>query len=91
MKVGYEIMGLEERENKRKQSIVKSAISDSPEGADTQNDVSQTINIVSKIKTETRSKRVNLLITPSTYTAAQKKCEHMGISLNECINQFLYS
>jgi len=78
-------MGLEERENKRKKSIVSSMITDSPE----EDTSTQAINIVPKAKTETRSKRINLLITPSVYAAAQEKCDKMGISLNECINQFL--
>ena len=83
-------MGLEERENKRKQSLVGSMITSSPKDEEVKSvSQNQNINIVSKEKTETRSKRVNLLITPSVYSAAQKKCEKMGISLNECINQFL--
>ena len=45
--------------------------------------------IVPAKKEETRSKRVNFIIKPSVYSAAQKKCKGMGISLNECINQFL--
>lgn len=81
-------MGLEERENKRKKSIVNSMISDSSEEVNAQ-DVSPAMNIVPKIKPETRSKRINLLVTPSVYADAQKKCNEMGISLNECINQFL--
>lgn len=45
--------------------------------------------IVVPVKEEARSKRVNLLIQPSLHKEAQKKCEKMGISLNECINQLL--
>jgi predicted HicB family RNase H-like nuclease len=81
-------MGLEERENKRKKSIVNSMITDSSEEVGTQ-DISKEMNIVPKAKTETRSKRINLLVTPSVYAEAQKKCDEMGISLNECVNQFL--
>ena len=40
-------------------------------------------------KEETRSKRVNLLLKPSVYGKAQKRCKKLGISLNECMNQFL--
>lgn len=47
------------------------------------------IVIVPREKEETKSKRVNFLIKPSVYNKAQKKCEELGISLNECINQFL--
>ena len=86
-------MGLAERENKRKQSIVGTMISDSQENPDVkpyvENVSREDINIVPKLKPETRSKRINLLVTPSVYAEAQKKCEKMGISLNECINQFL--
>jgi predicted HicB family RNase H-like nuclease len=82
-------MGLSERENKRKQSIVGTIISDSPENSESKNVSQENITIVPKPKTETRSKRINLLITPSVYNKAQKKCEKIGISLNECINQFL--
>jgi len=82
-------MGLEERENKRKKSIVNSMISDSAEESDAQDISGNIINIVSKAKPETRSKRLNLIVAPSVYAEAQKKCDEMGISLNECINQFL--
>jgi len=83
-------MGLAERENKRKQSIIGTMISDPQEKPGSENILTQgDINIAPKSKTETRSKRINLLITPTTYAEAQKKCEEMGISLNECINQFL--
>lgn len=81
-------MGLSERENMRKKSIVESMLSGSTDSTEMQV-TEQDINIVPKIKAETRSKRVNLLVTPSVYRDAQKKCKRMGISLNECINQFL--
>ena len=79
-------MGLQERENKRRQSIIGAMISDAhaPEDSDTQD-----VEIIAKPKAETRSKRINLLVTPSVYAEAQEKCKKMGISLNECINQFL--
>lgn len=44
---------------------------------------------ITAAKKEARSKRVNLLVTPSAYAAAKKKCDELGISVNECINQFL--
>ena len=82
-------MGLAERENKRKKSIVRAMVSDVSE-EDTVIQVSpRDINIIAKPKIETRSKRINLLIPPSLYVEVQKKCDEMGISLNECINQFL--
>lgn len=79
-------MGFAERENMRKQSVVEAMISESQ--PDARIDAQDTI-IVPKKKQETRSKRINLLITPSLYAEAQKKCGELGISLNECINQFL--
>jgi hypothetical protein len=45
--------------------------------------------IIAANKKEARSQRVNLLIQPSVYTAAKKKCKRLNISLNECMNQFL--
>ena len=86
-------MGLKEREAKRKNSLI-AMFADMPEEKaepevmDIQL-TTQDINIVAKQKTETRSKRINLLTTPSLYAEAQKKCDKMGISLNECVNQFL--
>ena len=93
-------MGLAERESKRKQSLVGAMISDS-DASDTFDSVStksaKTAKVIAqdmivpKAKAETRSKRINLLIRPSVYAQSQKKCEEMGISLNECVNQFLES
>lgn len=82
-------MGLAERENKRKNSVVGAMLSESSEGADAEIVRHGEINITPKAKAETRSKRVNLLIPPSLYIEVQEKCKDMGISLNECINQFL--
>ena len=42
-----------------------------------------------KMREETRSKRVNLIVKPSVYHMSKAKCDKMNISLNECINQFL--
>lgn len=90
-----------DRENKRK-SIVKAIMSEQPTEAteiipeqtsllaDTKQE-NKGIKIKPKEKEETRSKRINLLITPTVYLRAQKKCKSMGISLNECVNQFLSS
>lgn len=91
-------MGLEERENKRKKSLIGSMISDDTSSTESENQAiiineGESIDyrdiVIPKEKEETRSKRLNLLLKPSTYTKAQKKCEKLGISLNECINQFL--
>ncbi|SFS07854.1 hypothetical protein [Anaeromicropila populeti] len=45
--------------------------------------------VVVPAKEESRSKRVNLLLKPSLYKKAKEKCDEMGISVNECINQLL--
>lgn len=44
---------------------------------------------ISEIKRESKTKRVNLLIRPTTYKLAQAECAKLGISLNEAINQLL--
>lgn len=41
------------------------------------------------IKRETRSKRVNLLVKPSTYEAVVAKAEECGVSVNELINSYM--
>ena len=84
----------DERETRRKKSVVSAIIGDNQtEAADISNMTvefeKESIKIEPRAKEETRSKRVNLLITPSVYHQAQKKCKKLGISLNECINQFL--
>lgn len=58
----------------------------SPHGEEVQ--ASDPIIVVAE-KKEARSKRVNLLITPSVYASAKKKCKRLNISMNECVNQFL--
>jgi len=40
-------------------------------------------------KYESKSRRLNLILKPSIYEAAQIKCKKSGISMNECINQLL--
>jgi len=47
------------------------------------------IVIEGKDKEETRSRRVPILLKPSVYNMAKKKCDDLNISLGECINQFL--
>ena len=86
-------MGLKEREAKRKNSLI-AMFAGVPEGMEEKGftDIqftAQDIKIMPKHRAEVRSKRVSLLTTPSLYAEAQKKCEKMGISINECINQFL--
>lgn len=44
--------------------------------------------VVKKEKTETRSKRMFILVKPSTYAKMLVKCEQVGgISINEAFNQ----
>ena len=45
--------------------------------------------VTAKIKAETRSKRVNLLVKPSMYGAVKAKCEKSGRSVNDVINILL--
>lgn len=40
-------------------------------------------------KGESKTKRVNLLIKPTTYKYAQEECAKLGISVNEAVNQLL--
>jgi len=83
-------MGLEERETKRRQSIIGTIISDEKESQSEEITAQKNaVIIAAKPKAETRSKKINLLIPPSLHEKAQKKCRKIGISLNECINQFL--
>lgn len=79
-------MGFKEREQKRSQSVVKSIVS--YESQLNEQDDTQDI-VKKKDKVESKSKRLNLLIKPSTYTKAKKKCDKLGISFNECINQLI--
>lgn len=80
----------EERETRRK-SIVGAFVANEsfPEKETTETGEECSIIIKPKEKEEKRTKRLNLLVTPSAYDKAQIKCKSMGISLNECINQFL--
>ncbi len=82
---------LEQRENKRRQSVVKAIISEpklelTPEPTESKTKVSDFVTIKEK---ETRSKRISALIRPSVYQKVQKKCNKMGLSVNDVINQLL--
>ena len=46
-------------------------------------------NPTNVIKGESKTKRVNLLIKPTTHKLAIEECAKLGISLNEAINQLL--
>lgn len=81
--------GLADREKKREgKGVVASMISDTAQEQPILRE-DEKIVIVPKEKEEIRSKRVNLVVRPSIYAAAQKKCKKLDISMNECINQFL--
>ena len=45
--------------------------------------------IEQRIKPESRTRRASFILAPSVYEKAKAKCERLGISVNECINQFL--
>jgi len=80
-------MSLAERESLRKKSVVGAIAGiNEPEQKSAEN-----IIVVPKEKAETRSKRVNLLVKPSVFAKAKKKCKKIDITLNECMNQFLES
>ncbi|MCL1912478.1 MAG: hypothetical protein FWG10_01010 [Eubacteriaceae bacterium] len=40
-------------------------------------------------KAEVGSQRVNIVLKPSMYKRAKEKCGSLGISFNECVNQFI--
>ena len=68
----------------KRRSIVGAMISD-------QNTVGAAAGIVLDPvqKQETKSKRVQVLMKPSTYALVKSKCEHEGRTVNDCINQLL--
>lgn len=74
---------LNERESKRKNSVIGKMIS-------TNNEISHSSTItIETTNKEVRSKRINLLTKPSLYEKSMKKAKSLDISLNEVINQFL--
>lgn len=47
-------------------------------------------NVIKKPeKGEPRIKRLPILLRPSVYSKLKEKCESIGISMNECINQLV--
>lgn len=82
---------LEQREARRRQSIVKAMISDPQPAAQPEPVRKQKSPGVSDFLTvrETRSKRFSVLMRPSVHLKAQQKCERLGITLNDVINQLL--
>lgn len=70
-------------------SEVKTPVADEQRSEDLPRAAPESGVFITAPKKESRSKRVNLLVTPSAYDAAKKKCDKLGISVNECINQFL--
>lgn len=91
-------MSLQERENKRKQSIVGSiaGIEDKATGEEPKERESDSKSgkldlsfLDDKRKTETKSKRISFLVKPSVHEKAKAKSKEIGVSLNEVINSFL--
>lgn len=79
-----------EREKKRENKGVVASMISNNQGetlADKENE-KKTI-IKPKEKKETRSRRINIVVKPSTFEGLQKRCKNLNISMNECINQFL--
>jgi regulator of PEP synthase PpsR (kinase-PPPase family) len=82
---------LEQREARRRQSIVKAMISEPQPAVQPEPVRKQKSHGVSDFITvkETRSKRFSVLIRPSVHRKAQQKCEQLGVALNDVINQLL--
>ena len=53
--------------------------------------IDESLTVHSKEKEESRSKRVSILVRPTVYAAAHKKCKRLNISVNEAVNQFFES
>ncbi len=75
---------LQQREEKRKQSIIESVIKNEPDKNETSSPV-----VVQKEKAEKRSRQIIILTKPSIHKEVQKRCKKIGISVNECMNQLL--
>lgn len=76
-------MGFEERQERRKKSVVAQIA-----GVSEKESSEQTV-IKLKPKQETRSKKFPVSVKPSLHHAAQKKATDTGYSLNEVVNQLL--
>lgn len=76
-------MGFEERQEKRKKSVVAQIAGVS----EPENKATGIFTI--KPKEETRSKKFPVSVKPKLHEAAKEKAEEAGYSLNEIINQLL--
>lgn len=79
-------MGLNERENRRKQSLVGQIA-----GVEQEQPAAATMTVQVKPKGESRSRKANFLFKPSVFAQAQEKAQAMNTSLNEIVNQLLES
>lgn len=90
-------MSLQERENKRKKSIVgsiagiedKTTAEPKEKEVDSKNGKLDLSFLEDKRKTETKSKRISFLVKPSVYEKSKVKSKEIGVSMNEVINSFL--
>lgn len=79
----------EERETKRKKSLIKTMIGENEE-VNVLGEINQEeLEVENKEKEEIKTKRLNIVVKPTVYEAAKKKCKSSKISMNECINQLL--
>lgn len=82
-------MGFEEREQKRKKSVVgqltgievKEEAKDSP--------AADTVTLKIKPKKELRDRRVQIMLKPSVHDQFKVKAKTLGLSVNELINQLV--
>lgn len=77
-------MGLEDRENRRKKSLVGQIA-----GVEQGQPANTTLPVRVKPKGESRSRKANFLFKPSVFAQAQEKAQAMNTSLNEIVNQLL--
>ena len=68
---------------------VINAVADRPSLVDAYKEYQKGQPIKVKVVPETKSKRLNLLIRPSVYTALQEKAAEQGTSINNLINDIL--
>jgi hypothetical protein len=92
---------LREREERRKHSIVGSMINSPPlqpeqapgvvtaEPGENKKPPENPGAAVAVKKTETRSRRKQILLQPTIHDRAEAKCKELDISMNEVINQLL--
>ncbi|MCL2545774.1 MAG: hypothetical protein FWE06_01080 [Oscillospiraceae bacterium] len=82
------LSGIEQREERRRSSIVASIAGVDKKSLDESTTMSAGAVVV-KRKGEIRDRRKQFVLKPSTHDMAEAKCKKLGISMNEAINQLL--